>query len=53
MVAQWHVASDAADGALDDWDTEAPTRGIARDDPRYWSEGETCLRDRCGVSDAD
>ena len=52
MVGSWHAQPDDADRALDGWDLEAATRGLARDSSAYWSEAEPWLRDECGVSEA-
>ena len=51
MVSTRHVREADVDALLDGWDAEAAGRGIARDDPRYRTEGEPWLRDRARVTE--
>jgi hypothetical protein len=53
MVSSWRVAPDDADSALDALDLIATGRALLRDDPRYWSEGEAWMRDKCGITDPE
>jgi hypothetical protein len=41
-----NVLQDNADELLDGWAAEAAARGLAPDDPRFWSEGWAWLVER-------